>query len=108
METFNAHKLVSDYIRNNKVNKASLGRALKLSSNGIMGQTQTNAMKVDFLAELSAVLKHNFFADLAQEFPKDFDKNVIDEKETIIKSLELEIMILKREKETLTNIIKGN
>lgn len=102
---FNASKVVSDYIRENKVCKASLGRSLGLSVKGVEGQTSTHAMRVDILAEMSALLKHNFFADLAAEFPKEFSDNVSDEKELIIDQLRSEVEMLNREKELLLGII---
>lgn len=106
MGKFNAHDIVADYIRENKIQKNTLANALNLSRPGLAGQTETNAMRVDVLVELSAILKYNFFADISEHFPKEYDRGKTDEKDEEIKSLELEIIILKRERETLIGIIK--
>lgn len=105
MENFKAHGLVSRYIRENKLNKNALARTLRMSKEGLKGQTETCNMRVDVLIELSAILKYNFFADISEHFPKEYDKGQTDEKDEMIKTLELEIMILKREKDTLKSII---
>lgn len=107
MENFKAHEIVANYIRENKLNKIALARTLRMSKEGLKGQTETNSMRVDVLIELSAILKYNFFADISEQFPKEYDKGQTDEKDENIKALELEIMILRRERETLIDIIQA-
>lgn len=100
-------QLVALYIRENNISKAALARAMKISTSSMEYRVNTAVFPTSFLMDLSHELKHNFFADIAQELPVTYSggkKASGDEEE--IASLKQEIEFLKREKELLTSLLK--
>lgn len=104
---FNANKIVCRYIKENRVNKSAVARAMDIHVNTLDNHLLTDAMKVNFITELSALLRHNFFADIAHEMPKEFPGAIETEKDKTIAELREEIKLLERDKETLQKLIRS-
>jgi hypothetical protein len=107
--TLHAGKLLQQYIRENKVSKAALSRAMGISPSSLEGRLKKESFKTDTLLKISNLLEHNFFADIAASLPKEFPTNgAVDKtKDELIAALELEIKMLKREREVLSSLISA-
>lgn len=105
--TIHIGKLLQDYIKENNVSKAALSRALDQNAANFEVRLKQPWIRTDILLKISHLLRHNFFADIAASLPKEFTSNqVIDKtKDEQISALELEIKILKRERDMLSSLI---
>lgn len=105
----NIGTLLQDYIQQNKISKAALSRALQTDPANLEVRLKKAYMRTDFLEKICIVLKHNFFADIAEMFPADFSVNAQPEttKDELIAQLELEIKMITRERDLLAGVISG-
>lgn len=108
--TLNAGKFISEYIEKKSISKAALARALNISPQTVEYRVKTATMPTDFLLKMCHALNHNFFTDIALMLPETYSTSteVIDMKAIEIAHLKQEIIMLNREKELLSSIIKGN
>lgn len=106
---YNIHigTLLREYFKENNVSKAALSRALGISSANLEVRLKQDWIRTDILLKISHLLQHNFFADIATLLPEEFptNKETDKTKDDLITSLELEIKILKRERDMLSNLI---
>jgi hypothetical protein len=100
---------IQQYIRENKVSKAALSRAMVISPSGLESRLKNAAFKTDALLKISQLLEHNFFADIAALLPSEFptNKGADTSKDELIAALQLEIKILERERDMLGNLISS-
>nr|WP_315195745.1 hypothetical protein [uncultured Flavobacterium sp.] len=100
-------KLLQDYFKENNVSKAALSRALGLNSANFEARLKQSWIRTDILLKISHLLQHNFFADIGASLPKEFPSNQVTDKskDELITALELEIKILKRERDMLSSLI---
>lgn len=107
-------KLISDYIKKNKINKAELGRDINRTGVSVLKYTYNSSIQTGILIDLCYALKHNFFQDIVNLLPADFTKNelidlekiVLSEKQiALITKLEEENKVLKIQNELLMKII---
>jgi hypothetical protein len=101
--------LLKDYFKENNVSKAALSRALGVSPANFEVRLKQSWFRTDILLKISNLLEHNFFADIAASLPKEFPTNgAVDKtKDELIAALELEIKMLKREREVLSSLISA-
>jgi hypothetical protein len=99
--------LLKDYFKENNVSKAALSRALGVTPANFEVRLRQSWFRTDILLEISHLLQHNFFADIGASLPKEFPSNQVTDKtkDEQITALELEIKILKRERDMLSNLI---
>lgn len=66
-------------------------------------------MPTKMLESISHILQHNFFADIAAQFPATYSTSVVPntEKDERIAQLEQEVIVLKAEKAVLLEAIRG-
>jgi hypothetical protein len=100
-------KLLQDYFKENNVSKAALSRALGLNSANFETRLRQSWFRTDILLKISHLLQHNFFADIATLLPEELptNKETDKTKDELITALELEIKILKRERDLLSSLI---
>lgn len=100
-------KLLQEYIKENNVSKAALSRALGLNAANFEVRLKQSWFRTDVLWEISHLLQHNFFDEIATKLPKDFptNKETDKTKDKLIANLELEIKMLKRERDMLSSLI---
>jgi hypothetical protein len=100
---------LKDYFKANNVSKAALSRALDISPGNFEVRLRQPWFRTDMLLKISKLLKHNFFADIGALLPEEFPTNIAPDKtkDELIASLELEIKILKRERDMLSNLISA-
>lgn len=107
-ETIHIGKLVSGYIAKNKISKAALSRALNIAPSNLEVRLRKEKMPTDFLLKISQLLKHNFFADIAETLPAAFSTTTIDtSKDEEIAALKTEMAIIERERNLLLDIISN-
>jgi DNA-binding Xre family transcriptional regulator len=101
--------LLKRYIKENNVSKAALSRALGIGSANLEVRLKHAWIRTDILLKISNLLEHNFFADIAALLPEKFltNKTADSTKDKLIAELELEIKILKRERDVLSNLISS-
>ena len=101
--------LLKRYIKENNVSKAALARALDIDPANLEVRLKQSWIRTDILLKISKLLEHNFFADIAAVLPEKFSTNKIKDstKDNLIAELELEIKMLKRERDVLSNLIKA-
>jgi plasmid maintenance system antidote protein VapI len=101
--------ILKRYIKENNVSKAALARALGIGPPNLEVRLKQPSFRTDVLLKISSLLEHNFFADIATMLPKEFSTNKIENqaKDNLIAELELEIKMLKRERDVLSNLISA-
>ena len=106
--TINTGALLKTYIDLKRIRRAALARILGKSLKSVMDYEKKDSIQTRTLWEICAVLKHNFFMDIALQLPKEFTcgTDIFEEKNQQIAALEKEVEQLKRDKEMLIEIIK--
>ncbi|MGQ7946440.1 hypothetical protein [Flavobacterium sp. WC2509] len=101
--------LLKGYIKENNVSKAALSRALDIDPANLEVRLKQAWIRTDILLKISNLLQHNFFTDIAALLPDKFSTNKIGDqaKDDLIAELELEIKMLKRERDVLSNLISA-
>lgn len=101
--------LLKRYIQENNVSKAALARALGIGPPNLEVRLKQPSFRTDVLFKISNLLEYNFFADIATLLPEEFSTNKITDKtkDNLIAELELEIKMLKRERDVLSNLISA-
>lgn len=91
----NISEIITNYITENRISKSALARELGFTASNLGERLKNRNMTVNFVQKISEVLDHNFFIYLAE-----YNASCKE-----IEKLNLEITILNREKETLSNIL---
>lgn len=102
-----AGELLKGYIKTHKISKASLARALGIQAHTIISHTKSGTIKSTTLLRYCRVLRHNFFADLAAQLPKEFTTTAPpdSEKDALILALREELLIVKAERDVLKEVL---
>jgi plasmid maintenance system antidote protein VapI len=106
-KTIHIGTLLQNYIKEKNVSKAALSRALGVKPANFEVRLKQSWIRTDILLKISQLLQHNFFADIGAILPKEYPSNKAADKtkDERITALELEITILKRERDMLSNLI---
>lgn len=107
MITINTGALLSEYYDSKRIYKSVLARKTGISYQTILQQRKEKTLQVDALVKISEVLEHNFFMDIAVQFPKSFTTNApADTTMTIeIEALKEKIKLLEAEKQVLLQVL---
>jgi hypothetical protein len=102
-------EILQRYIKENRVSKAALSRALGIDPANLEVRLRKSWMRTDVLLKISGLLEHNFFADIGGLLPEKFETNkaIDNSKDELIANLELEIKLLERERDLLSTLISG-
>jgi len=98
-------KLLADFIRKNKLNRAELARIMQVSSTSVYQYAASTSLQMSILWKASLATKHNFVADLAEALPVDYTSGKISTLETRIKELESELEKKEIEISVYKNIV---
>lgn len=96
-------QLVLDYIHQKDIKQAALARKLSMTPQNLWGQLKGNQLNFDLLLEISNVLDHNFFKDLAEEYEREKRKSmpvvdmIMKEPEAVYGGLEAVVRKIVRE-----------
>lgn len=95
------------FFKARRTHKAVVARILNVNDVSIVRYQKRESLQCRLLWELSLILKHNFFKDLAALMPEDFTSYapVDTSKDERIAQLEEEIKIITRERDLLASII---
>lgn len=107
MLTIHIGELLSEYYNRKRIYKSVLARKTGIGYQTILQQCKEKTMQVDALVKISEVLGHNFFMDIAVQFPKTFTTNApIDATSTNeIEALKERIRLLENENQVLLKVI---
>lgn len=99
----NVGLLLENYIKNNKISKAALSRALQCDDSSIIYYQKKKSLQSKTILQLSHALKHNFFMDIAVQLPSSYSTTAIADtsKDETIAALQTEIALLKAREEVL-------
>lgn len=75
MLSINTGELLSEYYNRKRIYKSVLARKTGIGYQTILQQRKEKTMQVEALVKISEVLGHNFFMDIAVQFPKSFTTN---------------------------------
>src|SRR6187402_2812086 len=99
----NTGELLSEYYNRRRIYKSVLARKTGIGYQTILQQRKEKTMQVDALVKISEVLGHNFFMDIAVQFPKTFTTNAPIDQTTAneIEALKEKIKLLENENQVL-------
>lgn len=103
-------KLLQGFMDKNRTYQAALARAIQRDPRTIIQYRKSHSIQAAILWELSHALKHNFFADLADELPATFNRSnnsIVEQKDKEIAVLQAEIVRLQQDKDLLLSIVNG-
>lgn len=102
-------QMVKNYLKVKRISKAALGRKIGKDDATMLRYEKCPVLKTSVLWDLSHALKHNFFADIAEFFPKSYSTDAVKDtsKDERIVTLEEENRILKAEVAVLLKAIRG-
>jgi len=107
MIQINTGELLSEYYNRKRIYKSVLARKTGIGYQTILQQRKEKTLQVDALVKISEVLEHNFFMDIAVQFPKSFTTNApIDATAANeIEALKEKIKLLENENQVLLKVI---
>jgi hypothetical protein len=100
--------LLKTYYAKNRIRKSPLARHLGRNVNTIARYLKNSTIQTAILWEISMVLKHNFFMDIASMLPPEFttDAPINAEKDERILALEKQVELLTAERDVLLRAMK--
>jgi hypothetical protein len=101
--------LVLQTVTVRKVYKAALARAINKHISTLLNYFDRPSLQTSVLWELSIIMKHNFFTDIAAQLPDTFagpQQQTLADKDAEIERLQQEIERLKADKELLLQVMK--
>ncbi len=107
--TLSTGKLLQAYIVKHRICKAALARVTDLNISSLVKILQNDNIKSGILWDICFALQHNFFADIADQLPKEFGSDVVldDTAEKRIVELERENENLRDKVVMLEGILRG-
>lgn len=101
-------QMLRHHLKTNKLYRSSLARALNRTDAAMLRYEKYPSLQARLLWELSMALKHNFFADIADQMPKGFTTEVVADtaKDDRITALEREVEILSKQLEVLKEVMR--
>jgi hypothetical protein len=103
-------ELLEKHIEEHRIYQSALARVMHRVPKTIQYYKKNHSMQAAILWEISHALKHNFFADLADELPDTFSRNnsnIVEQKDKEIAVLQNELVRLQQDKELLLRIVQG-
>lgn len=106
-------KLLDDFLRKNRIAKTSLAADINRNKVSVLKYTQNESIQTGILIDICYALKYNFFQEMADAMPKEFEytPNIDPEKvarennqQTLMAQLQEENKILKIQNELLMKI----
>lgn len=101
-------RLLNDYFKKKRIRKSALSRSLNRHISSLRNFLANDSIQTNALWDISMALKHNFFRDIADKLPPEFTTEAIPDTTATerIAALELEVTILKAEKEVLIRAMR--
>ena len=70
-------EIIISVIKKRKINRAALARNMQRSYSTVSFYLKNGSIQTSILWELSLILKHNFFADIAHQLPADLQREAM-------------------------------
>lgn len=101
-------QLLKSYIDKHRIYKSVLARKINKFDSTIIYYQKNASIQTAVLLELSQVLQHNFFADIAAQLPTNYTTNapIDNTKDERIAQLTQENALLKAQNQVLVEIAK--
>ncbi|KAA5534782.1 hypothetical protein F0919_09240 [Taibaiella lutea] len=103
--------ILSEVIKKRKINIAALARILQRRYSTVRFYFKNDSIQTAILWEISLILKHNFFADIAAQLPPDFaggtKSEVLAARDAEIAELKQTVARLQGEKDLLMQVMKN-
>jgi hypothetical protein len=98
--------LLHAYLEKNRISRAALARKMEINLINLMKMEKKEHLNTSRLLEISTILQHNFFMDIAMALPTTFvtTQDIFEEKNLEIEKLKKEIEKLTIEKDILLKI----
>ncbi len=98
-------EMLHRYLEDKRIRRAALARQMKIQLKSLMEYEKKQSIKTHRLFELSTLLKHNFFMDIAAQLPKEYTSiDIFAEKNKEIEQLKKEVEKLTIERDILLKI----
>jgi len=91
------------YFAEEKINKAALARELGVTSSVVSRYLTQQSLQLGILWKISLATKHNFMAEIIEQFPVNYETKKDREKETLLEEKD----ILLREKEDKIKMLEA-
>jgi hypothetical protein len=100
--------LLTAFFTLRRIRKSALARHLNRNKNSVLNFQKNSTIQTAILWEISMVLKHNFFMDIASMLPPEFttDAPINAEKDERILTLEKQVELLTAERDVLLKAMK--
>jgi len=108
-DSIHTGQLLKSYFKSRRIHKSALARNLNRNIGTLLNYQKNSTIQVAILWEISQVLKHNFFDDIACKLPPEFssDAPVQTLQSERIVELEEELRIVKAERDVLKSVLGG-
>lgn len=108
-QTPDTGQMLRDYINAHRIHQSAMARAMNRRVSCIMDYKKRKSMQTALLWEISIVLKHNFFLDIAAQLPVEFstDAPYDASKDEQIARLTAENEKLRTERDLMKEILQS-
>lgn len=102
----NIGEMLTQFFELRRIRRAALARLLNVQTSTIIGYQKKESIQVKTLWDISNLVSHNFFMDIAQMLPENYttSKNIFKEKDAEIAALKAEVKKLTIERNLLIKI----
>jgi DNA-binding Xre family transcriptional regulator len=104
--TINTGKMLEDHLRKNRVNRTDLASKINRTGQSITKYGQNDSIQTAILLDICHALGHNFFQDIANTLPQDFEVNpeLNSANQQLILQLQEENKVLRIQNELLMKL----
>ena len=95
----NTGKLLDDYLRKNRIAKTSLAADINRNKVSVLKYTQNISIQTGILIDICYALKYNFFQEMANLLPKEFDFTPVIDKEKVARENDLQALLAQLQEE---------
>jgi hypothetical protein len=98
--------LIHAYFEEKRIRRAAMARRMDINLINLMKMEKKESLQTSRLLEISTILQHNFFMDIAQTLPTTFttNKDIFEEKDQEIAQLKKEVEKLTIERDVLLKV----
>ncbi len=101
-------EILHRYFEEKRIRRAALARLMNIRLDSLMKYEKNQSIKTDRLLEISTLLKHNFFMDIAVQLPPEYttSTDIYAEKNSEIERLQKEVEKLTIERDILLKVTR--
>lgn len=95
----NTGRMLDNFLRKNNIAKSSLASDINRNKVSVLQYTENVSIQTGILIDICYALKYNFFQDLANALPKEFNHGVVIEPEKATKEQEQQALLAQLQEE---------